>query len=144
MDAPPPHEDPKPFLDVAQWLTARGFPAPAIIGTDLTQGLVLLEDFGDARMRETVDAAPESLLRLYEAAVDILIAAARRAGRARGSRMTARSCTARPICWSNGIARRSGSTVSLDEYHAAWDAVFDDCAGRRSRSRCCATIMPKT
>ena len=73
MDAPPPHEDPRPFIEVAQWLVARGFPAPAIFGTDLEQGLVLIEDFGDARMRETVDAAPESLLRMYEAAVDILI-----------------------------------------------------------------------
>lgn len=73
MDAPPPHEDPRPFIEVAQWLVARGFPAPVIFGTDLEQGLVLIEDFGDARMRETVDAAPESLLRMYEAAVDILI-----------------------------------------------------------------------
>jgi len=73
MDAPPPHEDPRPFIQVAQWLVARGFPAPVIFGTDLEQGLVLIEDFGDARMRETVDAAPESLLRMYEAAVDILI-----------------------------------------------------------------------
>ena len=73
MDAPPPHEDPRPFIAVAQWLVEHGFPAPAIFGTDLDQGLVLIEDFGDARMRETVDAAPESLLRMYEAAVDILI-----------------------------------------------------------------------
>lgn len=73
MDAPPPHENAGPFLDVAGWLTARGFSAPAILGTDLAQGLVLLEDFGDARMRETVDAAPESLVRLYAAAVDILV-----------------------------------------------------------------------
>ncbi len=34
---------------------------------------MLLQDFGDARMRETVDAAPESELRLYEAAVDLLM-----------------------------------------------------------------------
>lgn len=73
MDAPPPHEDPRPFIGIARWLTDRGFAAPAIHGEDLTQGLVLLQDFGDARMRETVDAAPESELRLYEAAVDLLI-----------------------------------------------------------------------
>jgi aminoglycoside/choline kinase family phosphotransferase len=73
MDAPPPHEDPRPFLKIAKWLTERGFAAPEIIGSDLDHGLVLLEDFGDARMRETVDAAPESELRLYEAAIDLLI-----------------------------------------------------------------------
>lgn len=73
MDAPPPHEDPRPFIGIAKWLTMRGFAAPEIYGEDLAEGLVLLQDFGDARMRETVDAAPESELRLYEAAVDLLI-----------------------------------------------------------------------
>jgi aminoglycoside/choline kinase family phosphotransferase len=73
MDAPPPHEDPRPFIKVARWLTERGFAAPEIFHEDLIEGLVLLQDFGDARMRETVDAAPESELRLYEAAVDLLI-----------------------------------------------------------------------
>jgi aminoglycoside/choline kinase family phosphotransferase len=73
MDAPPPHEDPRPFLDIARWLLDRGFAAPRIYGEDLAQGLVLLEDFGDARMRETADAAPESELRLYETAVDLLV-----------------------------------------------------------------------
>lgn len=73
MDAPPPHEDPRPFIAIARWLTDRGFAAPAILHENLAEGLVLLEDFGDARMRETVDAAPESELRLYEAAVDLLV-----------------------------------------------------------------------
>lgn len=73
MDAPPPHEDPRPFLSVARWLTDRGFAAPEIYGEDLGRGLVLLQDFGNARMRETVDAAPESELRLYEEAVRLLI-----------------------------------------------------------------------
>ncbi len=73
MDAPPPHEDPRPFIDIARWLGERGFAAPTIHGIDLDNGLVLIEDFGDARMRETVDAAPESELRLYEAAINILI-----------------------------------------------------------------------
>ena len=73
MDSPPPHEDPRPFIAIAEWLTSRGFAAPQILHQDLVQGLVLLQDFGDARLRETVDAAPESELRLYEAAVDLLI-----------------------------------------------------------------------
>ena len=124
MDSPPPHEDPKPFLDVAQWLTARGFPAPAIFGTDLTQGLVLLEDFGDARMRETVDAAPESLLRLYEAAVDILI---RLRDEPAGpwkpyDRKELHREADLLVEW---YCPAVGLDVSLDEYHSAWDAVFE-------------------
>ena len=74
MDAPPPHEDPSEFLSVARWLNARGFAAPTIYADDAARGLVLLEDFGDARMRETIDAAPEATTRLYEQAIDVLIA----------------------------------------------------------------------
>lgn len=72
MDAPPPQEDPRPFLGVARWLRARGFGAPEIYGEALDQGLVLLEDFGDERMREAIDAgaAPEPL---YARAVETLV-----------------------------------------------------------------------
>lgn len=73
MDAPPPHEDPRPFISVAQWLNERGFAAPAIHAIDLEHGLVLLEDFGDVRMRETVDADADALMPLYSAAVDVLV-----------------------------------------------------------------------
>jgi hypothetical protein len=73
MDAPPPHEDPRPFLSVAAWLGQRGFAAPAIHCAAPEQGLVLLEDFGDRRMRETVDEAPAAGVAHYEAAVDLLV-----------------------------------------------------------------------
>ena len=42
MDAPPPHEDPRPFIAVGEWLCGHGFAAPAILARDLDQGLVLL------------------------------------------------------------------------------------------------------
>ncbi|WP_374145771.1 aminoglycoside phosphotransferase family protein [Sphingomonas sp. 28-63-12] len=73
MDAPPPHEDPRPFVDIARWLHQRGFAAPAIHALDLVAGLVLIEDFGDDRMREAIDADPARAVPLYESAVDILI-----------------------------------------------------------------------
>lgn len=73
MDAPPPHEDPRPFVAIARWLHKRGFAAPAIHALDLAEGLVLIEDFGDSRMREAIDADPGRALPLYRAAVDILI-----------------------------------------------------------------------
>jgi aminoglycoside/choline kinase family phosphotransferase len=74
MDAPPPNEDPGPFLKIAKHLDAIGFSAPRTIAADLANGLVLIEDFGDARMRETVDAAPEREREIYVAAVDLLVA----------------------------------------------------------------------
>ena len=124
MDAPPPHEDPRPFIEVAQWLVARGFPAPVIFGTDLEQGLVLIEDFGDARMRETVDAAPESLLRMYEAAVDILI---RLRGEPAGPwRPYDRKELQREAdLLTEWYCPAIGLTVDTDGYAKAWGAVFE-------------------
>ena len=73
MDAPPPHEDPRPFIAAAEWLAEAGLSAPAILGRDLERGLLLIDDFGDARLRETLDAAPEREAELYALAVDVLV-----------------------------------------------------------------------
>jgi aminoglycoside/choline kinase family phosphotransferase len=74
MHAPPPHEDPVPFLDVARWLTANGLRAPAILAADAPQGWVLTEDFGNDRMRDWLDAHPGDERLAYEAAIDTLAA----------------------------------------------------------------------
>ena len=73
MDAPPPHEDPRPFIAVAEWLTARGLSAPEILGRDLDRGLLLLDDFGDDRLREALDLDPKRETELYELATDVLV-----------------------------------------------------------------------
>jgi aminoglycoside/choline kinase family phosphotransferase len=73
MDAPPPHEDPRPFIAVAEWLVGRGLSAPEIIARDLDKGLLLLGDFGDTRLRETLDADPRRERELYELATDVLV-----------------------------------------------------------------------
>lgn len=73
MDAPPPHEDPRPFVAVAEWLAEAGLSPPRIIARDLERGLLLLDDLGDARLRETLDATPERETELYETAVDLLV-----------------------------------------------------------------------
>jgi len=73
MDAPPPHEDPRPFVAVADWLVSVGLSAPQVIGRDLERGLLLLTDFGNARMREWLDHSPEAERELYELATDVLV-----------------------------------------------------------------------
>jgi aminoglycoside/choline kinase family phosphotransferase len=73
MDAPPPQEDVRPFVAVAGWLEQVGLVAPRILAADVDQGLLLLDDLGDARMREALDADPEAELELYETAVDVLV-----------------------------------------------------------------------
>jgi aminoglycoside/choline kinase family phosphotransferase len=73
MDAPPPHEDPRPFISVAEWLVSVGLSAPEILARDLRRGLLLLGDFGDDRLREALDLAPDRERQLYELATDVLV-----------------------------------------------------------------------
>jgi len=47
MDAPPPKEDVRPFLRVREWLDEAGVRVPALVGSEVLQGFLLLEDFGD-------------------------------------------------------------------------------------------------
>ena len=45
------------FADLSAWINANGFSAPRILARDLDAGLLLIEDFGDVRLRETVEQA---------------------------------------------------------------------------------------
>jgi aminoglycoside/choline kinase family phosphotransferase len=74
MDAPPPHEDPTPFLRAARWLDGNGMRAPRILADDPRRGLVLIEDFGEVRMREYLDQWPADETEVYAAAIDALVA----------------------------------------------------------------------
>ncbi|NQX95034.1 MAG: phosphotransferase [Erythrobacter sp.] len=73
MHAPPPEEDPQPFILVDQWLRAHGLRAPDIYAQNPREGWLLLEDFGDDRMRDWLDARPEDEEAAYKAAIDALV-----------------------------------------------------------------------
>ena len=73
MDAPPPHEDPSSFLQVGKWLCGQGMRAPAIYAEQRDRGLVLIEDFGDQRMRDWLDEHPEDEVAVYARAIDALV-----------------------------------------------------------------------
>ena len=47
MDAPPEKEDCIPFVSIDEFFDGHGVRVPHIVAKDLTQGLLLLEDFGD-------------------------------------------------------------------------------------------------
>ena len=80
MDAPPEHEDCRPFVKVARLFHAAGVHVPEVLAEDIENGYLLLSDLGSAMYLEalTEAAAP----RLYGAATDALvrIQAASRAG----------------------------------------------------------------
>ncbi len=124
MDAPPPHEDPRPFIDMARWLGERGFRAPTIHAEDLSRGLVLIEDFGDVRMRETVDAEPAREDALYARAIDLLVAlrAHPAAAVAPYDRAT---CQREAGLLTEWYCPAIGLEVDDAGYALAWDAVLE-------------------
>ena len=48
MDAPPPQEDVRPFVQVAQWIRQAGLNGPQVLESDAEQGFLLLSDLGSA------------------------------------------------------------------------------------------------
>jgi aminoglycoside/choline kinase family phosphotransferase len=71
MDAPPEHEDCRPFVAIAHHWRSLDIAVPDIVHEDLTRGFLLLEDFGDALMLGAVNQANAD--RLYGAAMDELV-----------------------------------------------------------------------
>lgn len=71
MDAPPAHEDVRPWLAVARHLAALGFSAPAVIAADEAAGLLLIEDFGDDTFTRLLARGADEAA-LYDLAVDVL------------------------------------------------------------------------
>lgn len=62
------------FVAVDAHLLSLGLSAPRILARDLGAGLLLIEDFGEARYPELLVASPEAEARLFEAATDVLVA----------------------------------------------------------------------
>ena len=56
MDAPPAHEDVRPFLHVAGLMHAAGLQAPRILAADEAQGFLLLEDLGQQLYLDALQA----------------------------------------------------------------------------------------
>jgi aminoglycoside/choline kinase family phosphotransferase len=73
MDAPPPQEDVRPFLDVAGRLAALGYSAPTVMAADADAGFILLEDLGDDTFTRVLADRPDRETALYTLAVDLLI-----------------------------------------------------------------------
>lgn len=71
MDAPPDKEDSQPFVAIDQWLDRHGVRVPHIIAKDLTQGFILLEDFGDTLLSQVLN--DDTVDQYYRQAMDQLL-----------------------------------------------------------------------
>lgn len=72
MDAPPPQEDCRPFVQVAALLAEAGVHVPRILAQDLERGFLLLSDLGTLTYLEVINAANAD--DYFQAAIDALLA----------------------------------------------------------------------
>ncbi|MFA5490174.1 MAG: phosphotransferase [Candidimonas sp.] len=75
MDAPPPHEDCRPFVHVTQLLKDAGSRVPDILAQDLERGFLLLSDLGRHTYYQAVQSGIDDggLQALYRNALDALV-----------------------------------------------------------------------
>lgn len=71
MDAPPEHEDCKPFIHVARLFGEAGAHVPRVLAQDLDQGFLLLSDLGHTTYLQILDESNADAL--YRDAIDALI-----------------------------------------------------------------------
>lgn len=125
MDAPPDKEDSRPFLAIARHLLDLGFSAPRALAVDLDHGLILLEDFGDARVNPLLAADPARERAIYAIAIDILAALHDHAPPAVPP--YGRSELLREVrLFTEWYLPALGVEADADSYAAAWDAVWGD------------------
>lgn len=72
MDAPPPQEDCRPFVEIAGFLQEMGLNGPEILHADLERGFLLISDLGQRQYLDELSANPASADRLYEDAIRAL------------------------------------------------------------------------
>jgi len=73
MDAPPAHEDCRPFVRVAGLMREAGLNAPQVLAQDLQGGFLLLTDLGNTTFLAALRADPELQRPLFEYATDALV-----------------------------------------------------------------------
>jgi aminoglycoside/choline kinase family phosphotransferase len=74
MDAPPDHEDVRPWLHVQRLFQAAGAHVPEVVAQDAQQGFLLLSDLGSTTFLAALGGADEAAAdALYREAIDTLV-----------------------------------------------------------------------
>ena len=135
MDAPPAHEDCRPFVRVAGLLHEGGLHAPEVLAWDEAQGFMLLTDLGDTTYLRALDGrGPQEAAPLYFAALDALVALQRIDARAKvpayDRTLLEREMRLFPDWY---IARHCGQTLDDGEsarLEACMAAILDACTAQ--------------
>ena len=131
MDAPPPMEDVRPFLQIDRKLEELGFSAPHVYAQDVENGFVLLEDFGDSTYTRLLKNGADERA-LYELAVDLLIDLHRRgetaavpAGLARYDiEAVKKEVMLFPDWFMPAAFGRETDKTAVDDFVLLWEEVF--------------------
>jgi aminoglycoside/choline kinase family phosphotransferase len=122
------------FAGIAQALTERGFSAPRILAADLDQGLLLIEDLGDALFARAIPSGAHEGT-LYASAVDTLAALYRssfpRVFEAHGGSWRVHAYDDTALLAETGLyldwyLPRFAGKEANDELRARWDAAWRD------------------
>lgn len=74
MDCPPSYASVEPFIKIANFLDKNSFSAPGIIKSDIKNGFLILEDFGDLSVKDYLlshDVVEQK--NIYYSSIDLLI-----------------------------------------------------------------------
>jgi aminoglycoside/choline kinase family phosphotransferase len=132
MDAPPPQEDVRPFVQIARHLLALGFSPPEVLAEDPERGFLLLEDLGDDTYARVLESGGDEQA-LYTRAVDVLVALHATGNRAVlgdlrpyiGEVMISAAMLL-PEWYLPAAAGRPTPGELMDSYRAAWRACFSN------------------
>ena len=130
MDAPPPHEDVRPFVRVGRHLIELGLSAPVIHAIDEENGFLLLEDLGDDTFARVLAAGGDES-ELYRRATDVLVVLHRAGPRAVLSGLNAYAGEALvdaamllPEWYLPAASGRPATDEQLATYRTAWRACL--------------------
>lgn len=121
----PPFVMVEPFVRIARHLRLLGLHAPEIHAEALEDGLLLLEDFGDATYTRLLNAG-EDAHALYEAAVDVLIHLHRHADRnaialpAYDDALLTEEAMLLPDWYYPALSGKRPTAEMKDSYRAVW------------------------
>jgi len=75
VDAPPDKEDNPKFIGIARRWASEGVHVPAVLAENVTDGFMLLEDFGDRLLWPALHdgASQDTVISLYQQAIDELL-----------------------------------------------------------------------
>jgi len=123
MDAPPEHEDVRPFLQVADLLVGAGFSAPRLLAGDIDRGFLLIEDFGDQLMGPVLAAEPMREEAVYGQAVNLLTELHRLPPQELPPYDHA-ALSREVMVFADWYAKAAGIAIDAESYLAAWDVIW--------------------